>query len=239
MQITVSDVVIQIQKKNIKNLHLNVKPPEGRVVISAPQTMNEKAIEAYARTNLSWIRKQKEKFSNQSRSDKRQYVSGETMYIWGKQYYMVFVPNNKKNSFLLKGDTVVLSMNEKSSVKQREIFVREQYRKILKKGIEKRLPKWENITGLRCDAWQTRYMTTRWGTCNTEKKKIWFNLQLAQKPTECLDYVIVHELLHLLTRKHDASFIQYMDHYMPNWREIRNELNSRRLDYYEFRYDDA
>lgn len=213
MRIVISGIPIDIQKKNIKNMHLQIKPPDGHVVISAPLSMDDKAIEVYARTNLSWIKKQIEKFQQQPRSAKRQYVSGETMYIWGKQYYLSFVPDAQKNSFEIQGDKVILSMREDSTVKQRENYVREQYRSLLKVEIERLLPKWEQITELHCESWQTKYMVTRWGTCNTEKKKLWFNLQLAQKPIECLEYVILHELIHLRERTHNSTFIAYMDMY--------------------------
>lgn len=233
MQIIISGIPIDIQKKNIKNMHLYVKPPDGHVIISAPQTMDDKVIEVYARTNLSWIKSQIRQFQNQSRSSKRQYVSGETIYVWGKQYFIQFIPDSKKNNFLLQGDIAYLFMNKESTVKQREAFIREQYRLLLKEEIKRLLPKWERITGLHCESWQTKYMVTRWGTCNVEKKKLWFNLQLAQKPIECLEFVILHELIHFHTRKHDATFIAYMDLYMSNWRDIRNELNDRKLDYYD------
>ena len=233
MRIVISGIPIDIQKKNIKNMHLQIKPPDGHVVISAPLSMDDKAIEVYARTNLSWIKKQIEKFQQQPRSAKRQYVSGETMYIWGKQYYLSFVPDAQKNSFEIQGDKVILSMREDSTVKQRENYVREQYRSLLKVEIERLLPKWEQITALHCESWQTKYMVTRWGTCNTEKKKLWFNLQLAQKPIECLEYVILHELIHLRERTHNSTFIAYMDMYMKNWRAVRKELSDSRLDYYD------
>lgn len=233
MRIVISGIPIDIQKKNIKNMHLQIKPPDGHVVISAPLSMDDKAIEVYARTNLSWIKKQIEKFQQQPRSAKRQYVSGETMYIWGKQYYLSFVPDAQKNSFEIQGDKVILSMREDSTVKQRENYVREQYRSLLKVEIERLLPKWEQITALHFESWQTKYMVTRWGTCNTEKKKLWFNLQLAQKPIECLEYVILHELIHLRERTHNSTFIAYMDMYMKNWRAVRKELNDSRLDYYD------
>ena len=233
MRIVISGIPIDIQKKNIKNMHLQVKPPDGHVVISAPASMDDKAIEVYARTNLSWVKKQIEKFQQQPRSAKRQYVSGETMYIWGKQYYLTFIPDSQKNNFEIQGDKVLLSMREDSTVRQRENYVREQYRLLLKGEIERLLPKWETITGLKCDSWQTKYMVTRWGTCNTDKKKLWFNLQLAQKPIECLDYVILHELIHLRERTHNSTFIAYMDLYMKDWRAIRKQLNDSKLDYYD------
>ena len=234
MQIVISGIPIDIHKKNIKNMHLQIKPPNGQVVISAPLSMDDKAIEVYARTNLGWIKKQIEKFQQQPRSAKRPYVSGETMYIWGKQYYLSFVPDSRKNSFKIQGNSIVLSMRKNSTVKQREKYIREQYRRLLKGEIEKILPKWEQITGLHCESWQIKYMITRWGTCNTEKKKLWFNLQLAQILVECLEYVILHELIHLKERTHNSIFIAYMDMYMKNWREVRKELNDLRLDYYEF-----
>lgn len=233
MRIVISGIPVDIQKKHIKNMYLHVKPPDGHVVISAPLSMDYTAIEAYARTNLSWIQKQMEQFQRQPRHAKRQYVSGETMYIWGKQYYITFVPNSQKNRFEMRGNQVILSMRKNSTVKQREKYVREQYRLMLKVEIARLLPKWEQITGLYCDSWQTKYMVTRWGTCNVEKKRLWFNLQLAQKPIVCLEYVILHELVHLKERTHNATFVAYMDMYMRDWRIVRKELNDSKLDYYD------
>ena len=227
MQIIISGIPIDVQKKNIKNMHLYVKPPDGHVIISAPQTMDDKAIEIYARTNLSWIKKQIQQYQNQPRSSKRQYVSGETIYVWGKQYFIQFIPDNKKNSFLLQGNTAFLSMNSESTVKQRESFVREQYRLMLKQEIERLLPKWERITDLHCDSWQTKYMVTRWGTCNTREKRIWINLQLAKKSPQCLDYVMIHELTHLIVPNHGREFKAHMDRFYPNWREVRKLLNNQ------------
>lgn len=233
MQIMLAGIPILIQKKKIKNMYLHVKPPEGQVVVSAPFFVENKAIETFARIHLGFIKKARAKFQEQPRATKRQYVSGETLYIWGRQYFLTFKTDNRKNSFVIQGQNIILSMKETSTVRQRELYVREQYRVLLKAEISKRLPKWEKITGLKCNSWQTKYMITRWGTCNTEKKRLWFNLQLAQKPVRCLDYIILHELTHLISRKHDAVFNTHLDHYMPNWREVQKELNDRQLDYYE------
>ena len=190
MRIVISGIPIDVQKKNIKNMHLQVKPPDGHVVISAPLSVDDKAIEAYARTQLGFIKRAIAQFQDQPRASKRQYVSGETMYIWGKQYFLVFKPDNQKNSFEIQNQNIVLSMSAKSTVKQRDAYVKEEYRKILKEEIEKRLPKWETQTGLKCDSWQTKYMVTKWGACSTDKKKLWFNLQLAQKP-----YILVSQMM--------------------------------------------
>ncbi len=233
MQLILSGIPIEIQKKDIKNLHLSVKPPNGKVVISAPLTMNDKAIEVFARTKLSWIKKQIKKYEEQPRSSKRQYISGETLYIWGKQYFLIFEESRHKNTFNIQGNKVILSMRSESTVKQRENFVREQYRALLQAEIKRLLPRWEKVTGLKCDSWGTKYMVTKWGACNTEDKKLWFNLQLAQKPIECLEYIILHELVHLIERTHNDIFCSYMDLYMPNWREIRRALNESKLDHYE------
>lgn len=232
MYIVVSGIYIDVQKKNIKNLYLQVKPPDGRVVISAPVTVDDKAIEAYARTQLGFMRRAIDKFQQQPRATQRRYITGETVYIWGRPYYLVFTPAHRKNGYQLRGQQMILSMNEKSTEKQRDNYVREVFRAMLKEEIAKRLPKWERLTGLYCDSWQTKYMVTMWGACKIEEKKLWFNVQLAQKSLRCLDYIILHELTHLVSRKHDATFIAHMDRFMPNWREVRKELNDARLDYY-------
>lgn len=228
-----SGIPIEVQKKNIKNLHLSVKPPYGTVVISAPITMNDKAIEMFARTKLGWIKKQIASYEAQPRTDRRQYVSGETLYIWGKQYFLKFVENRSKNTFEICGNNIILSMRSESTVRQRESYVREQYRILLQQEIKRLLPKWEETTGLFCESWQTKYMITKWGACSADKKKLWVNLQLAQKPLECLNYVILHELIHLKERSHNKIFCAYMDMYMPEWRELRKSLNDSKLDFYE------
>lgn len=228
----ISGIQIEVQKKKIKNLHLYVKPPDGHVIVSAPQDMNESAIEMFIKTKLGWIKTQQKKYDKQLRFSKRQYISGETMYIWGRQCFLKFVEDNQRNSFKIQGNNVILSMRKDSTVSQRENYVREQYRVILKEKIFELLPKWEKTTGLKCDCWQTKYMTTRWGTCNYNKKRLWFNLQLAQKPVECLEYVILHELAHLQEQNHGVGFVNIMDANMPYWREIRKKLNEQVLDYY-------
>lgn len=233
MQIEISGINIEIQKKNIKNLHLVVAPPDGKVRVSAPMHLSDESITMFVRTKLSWIKKQQEKFAKQPRQSKREYVSGETLYVFGQQYFLRVEYSYKGNSLVLEGNEAVLTVRKESTAKQREAFVNEWYRTLLKEKIEIYLPKWESITGLHCDSWQTKYMTTRWGTCNTNTRKIWLNLQLAKKPTECLEYVILHELTHLKIRNHSKDFVAIMDHYMPYWRDIKQKLNDSKLDYYD------
>lgn len=230
MQIIISGIPIQICKKNIKHMHLYVKPPNGKVSVSAPENMSDDAIERFVRTKFGWIKLQVNKFETQPRQTEREYVSGETLYVWGKQYFLQVEFGTSKNSLVLSGNKAILTVRKESTTNQRENFIKEWYRNILKGEVERLLPKWENLTGLKCDDWQIKNMKTRWGTCSTDKRKIWLNLQLAKKTPECLEYIILHELLHLVERNHNTHFLSLMDKYMPYWKEIKRKLNGQILD---------
>lgn len=229
MLITVSGIDVQVNKKNIKNMHLSVKPPLGNVVVSAPLLMSQKSIENFVRLNSGWIKKQQEKFINQSRMTARQYVSGETYYIFGKQFFLEFVSASKK-SFKIDGNKIVLGMKADSTVEQREKFVREKFRQILIEQLERLIPKWEKTTNLYCESFKTKYMLTRWGTCNSKAKRIWINLQMVEKPLDCLEYIILHELIHLKISNHGKDFINMMNQFMPDWKDRKNLLNGQILD---------
>lgn len=232
MQITVSGIDVQVNKKNIKNMHLSVKPPLGKVVVSAPLLLSTKSIENFVRLNLGWIKKQQEKFINQPRMSARQYVSGETYYIFGKQFFLEFIPS-KKRTFKIDGTKILLYMPENSSVENRQKFIREKFRKILIEQLERLIPKWEETTNLHCESFKTKYMTTRWGTCNSKAKRIWINLQMVEKPLECLEYIILHELIHLKISNHGKDFIEMMNQFMPDWKDRKNLLNTKILACYE------
>lgn len=232
MKLNIAGIPIEVCKKNIKNMHLYVKPPNGHVTVSAPISMNDVAIERFVRAKTNWIKKQVEKFDNQPRQTAREYVSGETLYVWGRQYFLQ-TEHGTKNSLLISGDKAILTVRKESTPEQREAFIREWYRGLLKEEISKQLPKLEERTGLHASGWQTKYMTTRWGTCNTKTGKIWINLQLAKKPPECLEYIILHELVHLVEKSHNERFVSLMDKYMPMWREVKVTLNGQTLDYME------
>jgi predicted metal-dependent hydrolase len=231
MQIQIADISIEIVKKKIKNMHLAVLPPDGRVRVSAPLTMSDDAIAMFVRTKLGWIRKQQAKFEAQPRQSEREYVSCETLYVWGRQFFLQVEYSYKGNSLVLDGNKAILTVRKESTTRQRESFVNEWYRGLLKAEVEKYLPKWEKTTGLYCSGWQSKYMTTRCGTCNTSTRKIWLNLQLAKKPIECLEYVILHELAHLKVKNHGSEFVAILDQYMPYWRDQRKQLNDCTLDY--------
>ncbi len=228
----VSGIEIEIVKKDIKNMHLNVLPPAGRVRISAPYGTSDDAINLFAVKKISWIKKQVVKYQNQARQTEREYVTGESHYLWGRRYRLEIRHSNKANNIELKGNKLILTVREKSNMQQRENVINEWYRAELKTKLPALVEKWEEIIGVKANAVGVKNMLTRWGTCNAEAKKILINLQLAKKPLECLEYIIVHELLHLLEKTHTASFVEYMDTYLPNWRVTKSELNSFIMDRY-------
>ena len=228
----VSGIQIEVCRKNIKNMHLYVKPPNGHVTVSVPHAMSDEAIERFVRTKVSWIKMQVANFNDQPRQSEREYISGETLYVWGKQYYLQTNYGNK-NSLVLSGDKAVLTVRRDSTIEQRESFVREWYRVLLKTEVTRLLPKWESITGQQASKWQVKYMRTHWGSCNTKTGLILLNLQLAKKTPDCLEYIILHELVHLTEKNHNEHFVSQMDHYMPMWREVKATLNGQMLDFFE------
>lgn len=231
---TVGGVDIAVEKKNIKNLHLYVKAPRGDVALSAPLGMSDKAIEMFARLKIGWIRQQRAAMQTQRRQSRREYVSGESFFLWGREYRLrVEHITTGPNSLTVDGGWAILKTRKSSTPEQREKWVREWLRVRLKEAISRRLPVWERKTGLRCVAWQTKYMTTKWGSYSRKTGKIWFNLQLAKKEITGLDYVIVHELTHQKDPTHGPVFTGLMDKYMSNWRAERDRLNEQTLDYYE------
>jgi len=226
MTLVISGILINISKKSVKEMRLYVKPPDGNVTVSAPLSMSNEAIELFVRSKISWIKKQVERFDKQPRQSKRKYVSGETLYVWGEPYYLQ-IEYGSKNSLALSGDKAIFTVKRNTAAAQREKFIREWYRKQLKNEVERLLPKWEKITGLKCNSWQIKYMTSRWGTCKPKARKICLNLQLAKKPPECLEYIILHELAHILEKYHNERFKSFVGKYMPKWKEIKSILNDQ------------
>lgn len=230
MLLTVSDVNVEVVRKDIKNMHLRVQPPDGRVVLSAPHSVSDMAIDGFVASKLAWIRKQRAEIAAQERQTEREGVTGETMYVWGKQCFVTVVEGSSY-SVDLAGQDVMYTVRAGSSAEQREAHMREWYRLQLGREVERLLPVWENRTGLKCAEWKTKYMKTRWGSCNPEARRIWLNVQLAKHPVECLEYVILHELAHFVEKSHGPKFVAVMDEYMPAWRSIRKQLNDGMLDY--------
>jgi predicted metal-dependent hydrolase len=228
----VSGIEIEIVKKDIQNMHLNVMPPSGKVRISAPYGTSDDAINLFAVKKISWIKKQVEKFINQERQTEREYITGESHYLWGRRYKLEVRYSNKGNNIEIKGNNMILTVREKSTRQQRENYVNEWYRAELKDKLPHLFKKWENIIGVKANSVSVKNMLTRWGTCNSETKRVLVNLQLAKKPVKCLEYIVVHELVHLREKTHTNRFVEHMDSYMPDWRVVKDELNSFIMDRY-------
>ena len=226
--LTINDIEIEVTKKDIKNIHLSVHPPNGAVRISVPSKMNNEDIKLFAISKLAWIKKQQSKFENLERIPEREFVSGESYYFLGTKYLLnvIYWNNNKSKIEIRNQEFIDLYVNQDSDKDKRERIMKEWYRKELKSLLPSLIEKWEKKIGVKVESWNIKQMKTRWGTCNTKAKRIWINLELAKKPVYCLEYIIAHELIHLLERSHGCKFILLMDKYYPNWRSIKSELNS-------------
>ena len=218
---------VEVERKRIKNAHLYVHPPYGNISVSAPLKMSRGEIEHFVLANLSWIEKQQAKFQSQKRTVHR-YLNGEELSLWGKAYQLTIIPSASK-SVILSGDDLLLLIAENSSFEEKEKMINSWYKRQLEPVITEVGKKWDAVMGVQASAYTIRNMKSRWGSCNTATKKICINLQLVKKPPECLEYVIVHELCHLLEASHNQVFKAYMDQYLPTWRETKSELNRQAI----------
>lgn len=222
----IGDINIEVISKNIKNIHLSVHPPNGRVRLAAPKTMNDEALRLFAISKLSWIKKQRKKFKNQSRERPREFISGESHYLFGKRYLLnVLETRSKQRVEIVNNSYLNLYVRKNSTKEKRENIMNEWYRSELKLQIPKYIEKWEPIMNVSVNDWNVRKMRTKWGSCNIQDKKILINLELAKKNPRGLEYIVVHEMVHLLERNHNDKFKEYMDKFLPNWRAVRNEIN--------------
>ncbi len=225
----IADIEIEVIRKNIKNIHLSVHPPNGRVRLAVPESMNNESVRLFAISKLSWIKKQKKRFESQEREIPRQFVSGESHYIFGKRYLLNVIETKGKQRVEIANNSYINLYARLGSTKEkREKIVDEWYRSNLKREIPKLIEKWEQLMGVSVCEWNVKKMKTRWGTCNVQAKRIWINLELAKKNPRCLEYIVVHEMVHLLERKHNDRFKSFMDKFLPNWRSIKSEINSDR-----------
>lgn len=231
-KLLIDDIEIELIKKNIRNLHLSVLPPDGRVRISAPKDLNDESVRLFAISKLSWIKKQRAVFRKQERQSKRDFVSGESHYYLGQRYLLnVIYTNRRKQGVEVRNKTYLdLFVRNNVTKEQRQKVMREWYRSELKALIPPLIGKWEPIIGVKVKSWGVRLMKTRWGSCNTSAKRIWLNLELAKKTPACIEYIVVHEMTHLLERLHNDEFIIYMDRFLPNWRSTKAELNGLVFD---------
>lgn len=226
-KIVVGNIAIEIVKKDIKNVHLSVHPPDGRVRLAVPGAMDEEAIRIFAVSKLSWIKKQRKKFGRQERQTAREFLSGESHYFLGDRYLLNVIETKGKQHVEIGGAKKMnLYMRQGSTTEKRERIVTEWYRTRLKEMIPEYISRWEKTMGVTVGDWGVKLMKTKWGTCNPQAKRIWVNLELAKKNPRCLEYIIVHEMVHLLERKHNDRFKAYMDKFLPNWKSIKDELNN-------------
>ncbi|TDN87103.1 hypothetical protein DET49_11457 [Salegentibacter sp. 24] len=235
--IQIGSITVDVVRKDIKNMHLAVYPPQGRVRLSAPRTTDSEVLRLFAISKLGWIKKQVKSFKEQPRETPRQYVSGESHYFQGKRFLLEIIETDKQQFVELKGTKKILIHCKKNSSKEkRSILLKEWYREQLKKQVPELIKKWEKKIGVKSEEWRVKQMKTKWGACNIEVKRIWLNLELAKKPPICLEYIIAHELVHLLERNHNDRFVAYLDEYMSKWRLYRDELNSLPIAHSDWGY---
>lgn len=234
--IDLGEITAEVVQKDIKNIHLSVYPPNGRVKIAAPYRMDLETIRIFAISKLGWIKRQQTKLRNQEREAPREYVSRESHYFLGKRYLLKVVERDSKPLVTIKHDKLILQVKPATNTEQRQVLVQEWYREQLKALVPNYIAKWEKIMGVEVAEFGIKKMRTKWGTCNTEAKRIWINLELAKKPLECLEYIVVHEMVHLLERSHNARFVAYMTQFLPHWRSLKEELNRLPVSHLDWGY---
>lgn len=225
VQLNLGDVTIDVVVKDIKNIHLSVYPPMGKVRISAPLWMDIDRIRVFAITKLSWIKNQQKKLREQPRETPREFLDRESHYVWGKRYLLNVVEEDTAPSIQLKHSKMILQLRPDTSIEKKQEILDGWYREILKDVAEPLIAKWETLIGVKVEKLFLQRMKTKWGSCNPKAKNIRLNTELAKKPPECLEYIVVHELTHLIEPTHNARFITLMDQYMPKWRLYKDELN--------------
>lgn len=225
----VSGLRVVVVRKAIKNLHLGVYPPDGRIRVAVPLAVSDAAVRVAIIGRLRWIRQQQAAFAGQARESVREMVSGETHWVEGRRLRLRVTETRGRPAVLAGRRFLELHVPTDSSVQRRRALLDRFHRRRLRETVPPLLEKWQARLGVEVAAWGIRRMRTKWGSCNERTRRISLNLELAKKPAECLVYVVVHELLHLLVRRHDERFVTLMDQHVPRWREIRATLNQHPL----------
>ena len=234
-EVTIGTITLDLQRKPIKNLHISVLPPEGKVRVSAPLKLSDTAIRMAVVKRIAWIREQQADFAAQPRQSEREMCTGETHYLWGRGYRLD-VAQGFENNVKLKGGKIVLSSRKDSTAEKRQLILQDWYRTILRKRVEPLIQQWEERIGVTASFVGIKRMKTKWGSCNPSTGRIWLNLELVKKPPECLEFIIVHELVHLLERHHNERFKALMQQHLPKWPEYRRTLNCSPLAYDRWGY---
>lgn len=225
MQIQLGEMTVEVKQKDIKNLHLSVYPPTGRVRISAPLRMDLDTIRVFAITKLGWIKNQQKKLREQERETPREYLDRESHYLWGKRYLLAVTESNQPPQVQLQHRTILLQVRPGTEAEKKQELLEAWYRDQLRQAVPSLLTKWEPVIGVQVGKVFVQRMKTKWGSCNAAAKSIRLNNELAKKPRECLEYLVVHEMVHLMEPTHNNHFIALMDQFMPNWQMYREILN--------------
>jgi predicted metal-dependent hydrolase len=235
-QVFLGNIAVDVMFKDIKNIHLSVYPPEGKVRISAPRRMSLDTIRVFAISKLAWIKQQQKKLQAQERETPREYLDRESHYVWGKRYLLAISECDQVPSVELSHTHMVLRVRPSTDEAKRQAIVEAWYREQLKQAVPPLLDRWEPVLGVKIDRLFVQQMKTRWGSCNPGNRSIRLNTDLAKKPPECLEYITVHEMAHLLEPTHNARFIALMEHFMPDWRLRRDMLNQLPVRHEEWGY---
>ncbi|MBR4000217.1 MAG: M48 family metallopeptidase [Clostridia bacterium] len=225
---TFDGIEVTVTRKNIKSINLRIKPPDGRIEISCPKRMTNAQIEAFVREKADWIREHRAKILAMELPEEKQYVTGETVPVWGRNLPLTVKTGSP--SVQLTGENLILTVPDSSTAEQRKACIDAWYRENLRLAVTQRMPYWEARTGLKCSRWSIRDMKTRWGSCTHSTAAIRVNLRLAEKPPECLDYLILHELTHIRHPNHSKAFYADVEKYMPDWKKKRMTLNGTDAD---------
>lgn len=236
-RIDVRGLPVEVVRKDIKNLHVGVYPPTGRLRVAAPMRLDDDAVRLAVITRLGWIRRRQAEFEKQNRESQRELVTGESHYFAGRRYRLDVLEDDDPPAIRLPNNTTMqLFMRPGTDWEKRDAILQQWYRKQLRQQLAPLLAKWEPKVGVTVAETRIKRMKTRWGSCNALAKRIWLNLELAKKPVSCLEYILVHEMVHLLERHHSERFREVMDAQMPQWRLFREELNRAPLSHEEWRY---
>ena len=225
-QITLGDITIALTRKQVKHVHLSVHPPNGRVTMVVPQATRLAAARAYAISKLRWIRDQREKLRTQPRELPRAFVTRESHYLWGRRYLLTVQEMDTKPSVVAKNQRLVMTVRPGASASKRAEVMHEWHKSLMHAAVKPLLSKWETKIGVKASAYFLQRMKTKWGACNARARNIRLNTELVKKPRDLLEYVIVHELMHLIEPRHSDRFMALMDRHYPHWREARAELNA-------------
>jgi predicted metal-dependent hydrolase len=237
MEIQLGDITVTVTLKKIKNVHLSVQPPRGRVTVSAPEHMQPAAIRMLAISKLGWIKRQRQKMLDQERETPREYIDRESHFLWGRRFLLqVIETTTEPTGVELEHRRLVLRVRPGATEEKRREVLESWYRNQLRRIGARFISKWERILGVTVSEFFVQRMKTRWGSCNPASQTIRLNAELAKKPRRCLEYIVLHEMLHLIEPTHNDRFTALLDANLPGWRHRRDELNHLPLGHSNWRH---